>query len=190
MQGLLSGLSVGKKVAISVKGEEMITATMTGTTIFDQALNGGKNTLRATADLITQYSDTDPLITLRAAAIGVKPTINSLPVGEGVTKFTDNFLMPGIRATTLALDLPQAIRTVRSPDASNLDKGLEIAHIATDIGGLVGAVAIAMPGVMPAVISKHAEVLLGTSIAADILVCGYRALSFARRGNLARAEQN
>lgn len=173
MQGALKGLGNGKTITVSKGNEEIVKITSSGPNILETGV-------KTIADLATQYSESDPVISVRVGAALMKPVLNNLPVGEGVTAAADKFVMPLVRGLSLALDLSHTVHAFRNNNATPTEKTMEAIHLATDVAGMVGALAIAMPGAFPAAVGKYAELMLGAAIGTDIVTCGYRLTNFAR----------
>ncbi len=77
----------------------------------------------------------------------------------------------------IILESLRAFKTWKNPSAGWLDKGMDSAHVACDIAGLVGAVA---PMVFPA-LAPYADKLLAVGFAGDIVSYSYRGLQYFNR---------
>lgn len=177
----MKNLKGGRAVTVSYDGKDLLKITSEGPTTADNVIRGFQKGFRATADVINQYTDTDPLLSLRMAAATVKTTVNTgLPTE--VVDFADKAFIPMVRGMSLCVDIPQAVRTFRAKDSTPIDKALEILHVGTDIAGIVGALAPHFSSFAPG-LAKYATPMLAVSFAGDALTCGYRALNFARKVN-------
>lgn len=161
------------------QGKDLMSISSQGPSVADNVIHGVQKGIRATADAINQYSDTDPLLTLRVAAASVKGIVNN-SASDTTVAIADKVFIPFVRGVTLLTDIPQAVRVCRNGDASPLDKGIEIFHVGTDIAGIVGAVAPMFSHMAPG-LAHYADLMLGASFAGDALTCGYRALNFAKK---------
>lgn len=94
-------------------------------------------------------------------------------VAEGVPapirQAADKGFYPLVRAASMAFDAAQAHETVRNPEASRTDRAVDVAHVATDVVGLVGLGLMMTPAGFP-IIGAH---LAAAAVLGDVGAYGY-----------------
>lgn len=166
----------GDKVSINVDGRPLVSITSEGPTIAEKMIGGFRSGVRSMTEEVSTVVDNDPAFMLRNAATVVKTQVyNGIP--SDLQQIADKAFIPFVRGAALALDSARTIKTFKNPDASWLDKGMDGAHVACDVVGLVGAVA---PMIFPP-LAPYADKLLAVGFAGDIVSYSYRGLQYFNR---------
>ncbi|MBN9420559.1 MAG: hypothetical protein J0I12_34255 [Candidatus Eremiobacteraeota bacterium] len=166
----------GDKVSINVDGRPLVSITSEGPTIAEKVIGGFRSGVRSMTEEVSTVVDNDPAFMLRNAATVVKTQVyNGIP--SDLQQIADKAFIPFVRGAALALDSARTIKTFKNPDASWLDKGMDGAHVACDVVGLVGAVA---PMIFPP-LAPYADKLLAVGFAGDIVSYSYRGLQYFNR---------
>ncbi len=166
----------GDKVTINVDGKPLVSITSEGPSVSDRVIGGLRAGIRSVTDEVSTVVDNDPAFMMRNAATVVKTQVyNGIP--SELQTIADKAFIPIVRGAALALDGSRAFKTWKNPDASWLDKGMDSAHVACDLAGLVGAVA---PMVFPP-LAPYADKLLAVGFAGDIVSYSYRGLQYFNR---------
>jgi len=166
----------GDKVTINVDGKPLVSITSEGPTVADRVIGGLRTSVRAVTDEVATVVDNDPAFMMRNAATVVKTQVyNGIP--SELQTIADKAFIPIVRGAALALDGARAYKTWTNTESSWLDRGMDTAHVACDIAGVVGAVA---PMVFPA-LAPYADKLLAVGFAGDIVSYSYRGLQYFNR---------
>lgn len=166
----------GDKVSISVDGRPLVSITSEGPTIAEKMIGGFRSGVRSMTQEVSTVVENDPAFMLRNAATVVKTQVYS-GIPSELQTIADKAFIPFVRGAALALDSARTIKTFKNPDASWLDKGMDGAHVACDVVGLVGAVA---PMIFPP-LAPYADKLLAVGFAGDIVSYSYRGLQYFNR---------
>jgi hypothetical protein len=130
-------LGQGKAVTINVGGEDLIKVSSEGPSFTDRLGDTLKVSGHAIADIATDFIEQDPAFAFRVAADTIKPRVLA-DAGSDVVAKLDTAWMPIMRGAALAFDTSKAVKNFKDPSISNIDKGIQIAHVGTDAVGLVG----------------------------------------------------
>lgn len=166
----------GDKVSINVDGRPLISITSEGPSVAERVIGGFRVGVRSVTEEVSTVVDNDPAFMLRNAATVVKTQVyNGIP--SDLQTIADKAFIPFVRGAALALDSARTIKTWKNPDATWVDKGMDTAHVACDVVGLVGAVA---PMIFPP-LAPYADKLLAVGFAGDIVSYSYRGLQYFNR---------
>lgn len=166
----------GDKVSIAVDGRPVVTITSEGPSVSERMIGGFRAGVRTVTEEVSGVVDNDPAFMLRNAATVVKTQVyNGIPTD--LQTLADKALIPFARTASLALDGARCFKTLRDKEASLLDKGMDTAHVAADIAGVVGAIG---PMIFPA-LAPYADTLLAVGFAGDIVSYSYRGMQYFNR---------
>ena len=166
----------GDKVSINVDGRPMISITSEGPTVSDRVIGGLRAGIRSVTDEVSTVVDNDPAFMMRNAATVVKTQVYS-GIPSELQNLADKAFIPIVRGAALALDSSRCYKTWHNTEASWLDRGMDTAHVAADLCGLVGAVA---PMIFPP-LAPYADKMLAVGFAGDIVSYSYRGLQYFNR---------
>lgn len=166
----------GDKVSINVDGRPLVSITSEGPSVAERVIGGFRVGVRSVTEEVSTVVDNDPAFMLRNAATVVKTQVyNGIP--SELQTIADKAFIPFVRGAALALDSARTVKTWKNPDATWVDKGMDSAHVACDVVGLVGAVA---PMIFPS-LAPYADKLLAVGFAGDIVSYSYRGLQYFNR---------
>lgn len=166
----------GDKWSVNVEGRPLVTISSEGPSTAERVIGGFRAGVRSITEEAATVVDNDPAFMLRNAATVVKTQVyNGIP--SELQTIADQALIPFARLASLALDSAHVYRTYKSPDSSIIDKGIDTLHVASDVVGLVGAVA---PMVFPP-LAPYANTMLAVGFAGDIVSYSYRGLQYFNR---------
>lgn len=166
----------GDKVSINVDGRPLVSITSEGPSVAERVIGGFRVGVRSVTEEVSTVVDNDPAFMLRNAATVVKTQVyNGIP--SDLQTIADKAFIPFVRGAALALDSARTVKTFKNPDASWVDKGMDAVHVATDVVGLVGAVA---PMIFPP-LAPYADKLLAVGFAGDIISYSHRGLQYFNR---------
>lgn len=114
------------------------------------------------ANEVVELGRNDPALALRYGATTISEKLLE-GTGNNVRPAFNQAIIPTIRLAILGANLFRAKETFKDPSSNLLEKGLDVARVATDLAGLAGSV---MQFAMPAQASL-ANTLVGVSYAAD-----------------------
>ena len=171
----LSKLGSGSSMTINVNGSDVITIQNEGPGLAQRMLDGGAQIMTKASQEVVRVMDADPAFafksTARAAQEGVLNNLDS-----NVKKTIDPFILPVLRTGMPAMDSKRAISTWRNKDASKWEKGIDIAHVATDVVGLVGAVGRA--GWVPMISESMGNTMTGIGLVGDLAAVTFHAMGY------------
>lgn len=166
----------GDKLTIHVDGKPLVSITSEGPTVTDRVIGGFRAGIRTVTDEVSTVVDNDPAFMMRNAATVVKTQVyNGIP--SELQSIADKAFIPIVRGAALALDGSRCFKTWQNKESRGIDRIMDTAHVATDIAGLVGAVA---PMVFPS-LAPYADKLLAVGFAGDIVSYSYRGLQYFNR---------
>lgn len=166
----------GEKWSVAVEGRPLVTISSEGPTVAERVIGGFRAGVRSITQEAATIVDNDPAFMLRNAATVVKTQVyNGIP--SELQTIADQALIPFARVASLALDSAHLYKTIKSPDSTIVDKAIDGMHVATDVVGVVGAVA---PMVFPA-LAPYANTMLAVGFAGDIVSYSYRGLQYFNR---------
>ncbi len=171
MSAYSGSIKPGETVTISMGKDQVASITKEGLTNWDRMGMAAKEVGSKAVAFTSEAIEQDPSFMFRQAVETVKrPLSNNAPQVIQDLAITKG-LYPGIRAGVLYLDIRKAWKTLKDPNSTRMDKIIDVGHVLTDIGGVVGAVAplvgLAFPGV---------NVLAAGAIVGDIISFGYHAI--------------
>ncbi len=169
----------GDKVSIEVDGKPVVTIKSEGPTTTERVIRGFRAGVRTITEEVATVVDNDPAFMLRNAATVVKTQVYS-GIPTQLQEIADKAFIPLARGASLALDGTRCYKTWTNPNSTWMDRSLDTLHVATDIAGLVGAVA---PMVFPP-LAPYADTLLAAGFAGDIVSYSYRGLQYFNRRSL------
>ena len=118
----------------------------------------------------------DPALALRTGATVLQGTLLN-GVQDSVRISTSNAAVPVIRTALLAANTIQCANTLKRPDASMVDKGMDIMRVVSDLAGVVGAAAM----VFSPTYAKLGTTLVGAAYAADLVSPSYRGITHGEK---------
>lgn len=166
----------GDTWSVNVEGRPLVTITSEGPSTAERVISGFRAGVRTVTDEVSRVVDNDPAFMLRNAATMVKTQVYN-GISSDLQTIADKALIPFARTASLALDSSRCYKTWKSEESSVIDKGIDTLHVASDVVGLVGAIA---PMVFPA-LAPHADKLLAVGFAGDIVSYSYRGLQYFNR---------
>ncbi|MBM3464288.1 MAG: hypothetical protein FJX76_19505 [Armatimonadetes bacterium] len=183
VERLLDSSTVAQLVGKQMKGGETITISADGKTVLEikkDSVSAFQNfkvfagdVFSATSAEVSNIVGQDPAFAFKESALAVKDQVFRGVPTEFQTVAEQGFL-PMIRVVALALDGKKAMDTFKNPDSSRVDKFVDGAHLATDIAGLGGAIAFAIPSVGTSV----ATALTVVGLVGDIAAYGYHVMKY------------
>lgn len=173
----------GDTLKIEANGQEIVKITSDGPSIAQRMIKGAQLGITAAAAEVAQLVESDPAMSFRVAAMGVKTQVFN-GVDAGLQEVAEKAFLPMMRGAALALDSKKCIDIFRNKDASTVDKIIEGVHVGTDVVGLVGALSY---HVIPfEAFKNNAGLLTAIGFAGDIMSYSYRALQYLKeRGQVA-----
>ena len=166
----------GDKVSISVDGKPVVSISSEGPTMAERVVGGFRTGIRSVTSEVATVVNNDPAFMLRNAATAVKTQVYS-NVPSTIQEVADKALIPFARVASLALDGHRAYQTWTDKESSWVDRGIDTAHVACDLVGVVGAVG---PFIFPS-LAPHANTMLAVGFAGDIVSYSYRGLQYFTR---------
>lgn len=174
VQKILSdGVKKGDTVTILGNEGEIVTVSKSGPSTFDNLKKTAGDLARATATEASNVIAQDPAFAFKTAAFAVQSQVFA-GVPSQFTAVAGQAFVPMVRVVSIALDLKKANDTWKSERASGLDKCVVGGHLVTDIVGIGGAIAKAVPALGPAV----SMVLSAVGLVGDIASYGYHVVKY------------
>jgi hypothetical protein len=174
---VLKKMAKGEEVTIEVNGAPVVKIKAEGPGIMQRFIQGTKDFISYGAEEVSGIIQADPAFAFKEAALGVKSQVyNGLP--SNVQEIAEVAFLPMLRIVALALDVKKFFDTrnkLAAGEATRLDKFVDGAHIATDVAGVVGAVAFHVPSITPL-----AMPLTAVGLAGDIAAYSYHVLQYLR----------
>jgi len=134
----------------------------------------------------TEAMKNDPALALRSSATLLQSMVFN-GVEDSVKLSASQAAIPVIRTALLGTNIYQAAKTFQKPDATWIDKGMDVLRVTSDLAGVVGAAAMAF---MPAYAQLGTK-LVGAAYAADLVSHAYRGITHTdRRMRVWEAELN
>ena len=173
-----SKMKAGESVTINANGQTVLEIKKDSVSTYDKFKTFASDTFHAAAYQVSDIVAQDPAFAFKESALGVKSQVmNGIP--QDLQDFAEKGFLPMIRVVALALDTKKAIDTFKNPSANHIDKFVDGAHLVTDVAGLGGAVAYAIPSVGASV----ATALTVAGLMGDVAAYGYHVMKyFADRG--------
>ncbi|MCA9791638.1 MAG: hypothetical protein KC910_07570 [Candidatus Eremiobacteraeota bacterium] len=181
----LTKLGKGDELTIVVNDAEVIKVRNEGPTLTQKFLKGANSVFTAASSEAAHIVQADPAFAFKEAALGVRTQVESGIPSNMAGTLEDAFL-PMLRIAALALDSKKAMDTWKNKDSSMLDKGVDTAHVVTDVVGLAGALGYKY---IPA-LNAYAPTLTAIGLAGDVLSYSIHVLQYLReRGQVNLNEQ-
>ncbi len=114
------------------------------------------------ANEIAELGKNDPALAMRYGATTISEKLLE-GTGDNVRPAFNQAIIPTIRLAILGANIYRANETFKDPGSNLVEKGLDVARVATDLAGLAGSV---MQFVLPAQ-AALGDTLVGVSYAAD-----------------------
>ncbi len=175
--GALTGigkLGGDSELLIDVSDPNTVRIRKSGPSLFDKVASGTQQMIGVAANEVSMLAKTDPSFAFKEAALGVKTQVyNGLP--KAIQTAADVGFLPLLRVVGLALDFKKWLDTRKNPESTKLDKVVDTTHLATDVAGLVGAVAMSVPAMGPL-----ATPLTIVGLTGDVGAYAYHILDYAR----------
>lgn len=121
---------------------------------------------------VVELAQQDPSFAFRESARLLKDRVMS-DVPDDIAQRAMDAFYPAVRIGTLVLDIDKVRRTLKNPDATNVDRVIDISHVVTDTVGVAGLVVLAVPNA-PAIGTSMAAV----AVAGDMIAYGYNLLRY------------
>lgn len=173
-----SKMKAGDTVTISAGGETVLEIKKDSVSALDKFKSLATDTLKAASYEVSNIIAQDPAFAFKTSALGVREQVMQGVPAE-LQGYAEKGFLPMIRVVALALDTKKSVATFKSSEASALDKFVDGGHVVTDIAGLGGAVAAAIPAIGTGV----ATALTVTGLMGDVAAYGYHVMKyFADRG--------
>lgn len=173
-----SKMKAGETVTINAGGETVLEIKKDSVSALDKFKSFAADTIKAASYEVSNIVAQDPAFAFKTSALGVRDQVMQ-GVPADLQGFAEKGFLPMIRVVALALDTKKAIATFKNSDANRLDKFVDGGHVVTDIMGLGGAVAYAIPSIGAGV----ATALTVTGLMGDVAAYGYHVMKyFADRG--------
>ena len=172
---LNEGLKKGDSVTIrGGKGEQVIVSKK-GPSTFDTVKQAAGDLLHATAAEASNIVAQDPAFAFKTAAFAVQTQVFA-GVPDVFTSAAGQAFVPMVRVVSIALDVKKATDTWKAEQATRMDRTVVGGHLVTDIAGIGGAVAMAVPAIAPAV----GLTLSAIGLVGDIASYGYHVMKYFR----------
>jgi len=124
---------------------------------------------------VSEAAKNDPALAMRATVgVLVEPILNG--VDPQILATTGQTIVPVVRAGLLGLNALRAYNTFKNPDASKIEKGMDVVQVVSDTAGLIGGLAMLFSPQYGALGAK----VLGTAYSVDIVSHALRTLSHGR----------
>ena len=124
----------------------------------------------------TEAMKNDPALALRSTATVLQSMVFN-GVEDSVKLSASQAAVPVIRTALLGTNLYQAAKTFQKPDATWIDKGMDVLRVTSDLVGVAGAAAMAF---MPAYAQLGTK-LVGAAYAADLVSHAYRGITHTEK---------
>lgn len=182
---LVSGdLKGGQTVSIKSNGQVVLEIKKEEPSALDRFKSFAGDALHATAAEASNIVAQDPSFAFKEAALLVKTQVYS-GVDGGLTGLADQAFLPMIRVVSIALDVVKASQTWKKEHASKVDRAVDGSHLITDVLGLGGAVAFAIPGLGRGI----ATALTVAGVVGDVASYGYHVMKYFRERGLSDGTQ-
>lgn len=163
----------GETVSISSDGKVVLEIKKQSVSALDKFKSFAGETFQASAAEVSNIVGQDPAFAFKESALAVKSQVfNGIP--QDFQALAEKGFLPMIRVVALALDGKKAMETIKSQDATTVDKVVDGGHLVTDALGLGGAVAFAIPAIGPSV----ASTLTVIGLVGDIGAYGYHVMKY------------
>ncbi len=173
---VLTNLGKGDEMTIVVNDAEVIRVRNEGPTITESFLSGANQIFTSATSEVSRIVQADPAFAFKEAAIGVRTQVEGGLPREIAANLEEAWL-PMLRIAALVLDSQKALDTWRNKDSSWIDRGVDTAHVVTDVIGLAGAFGHA--NWIPA-LSGVAPTLTAIGLAGDVLAYSVHVLAYLR----------
>jgi len=114
----------------------------------------------------------DKGLAFKLGAIAVKET-DLIGVASTISKSVDNAFLPMLRVVGGMLDAHNMMKTLKDPKSNIVDKTIDIAHVATDVAGIAGAV-MSYCGIAPGL----STALTISGVMGDVAAHGYHIVRY------------
>ena len=168
----LSKLGNGSSMTITLV-DGGVKVTNDGPSLAQKVLDGGSRILANASQEVVRIMDADPAFAFKSTAEAVQTRVVA-NLDANTKKTIEPFILPVLRGGMLAMDTKRAISTYQNKDASVWEKTVDIAHVATDVVGLVGAVgANWIPAIQP-----YAGTMTGIGLVGDLASVTFHAMGY------------
>ena len=165
----------GKSMTITMVEGGGVKVTNDGPSLAQRVLDGGAQIMQRASQEVVRVMDADPAFAFKSTAEAVQTRVVS-NLDRGTADTIKPFVLPVIRGGMLAMDTKRAIGTYRNKDASIWEKGVDIAHVATDVVGLAGAVG--QNGWLPFLSTQTAGIMTGVGLVGDLAAVTFHAMGY------------
>lgn len=171
----LSKMGSGGSMTITdSSGNAVVTIKTEGPSLAQRFLDGSSKIMANASQEVVRVMDADPAFAFKSTAEAVQTRVVA-NFDSDTKKTLEPFILPVLRGGMLAMDTKRAISTYQNKDASVWEKGVDIAHVVTDVVGLAGAVGKGIP--IPFV-SQHADVMTGIGLVGDLAAVSFHAMGY------------
>jgi hypothetical protein len=168
-----SKMRSGETVTISSDGQVVLQVRKQGMTAYDKFKAFAGDTFSVSAAEVSNVVSQDPAFAFKESALGVQTQVfQGIP--QNFQDLAQKSFLPVVRVVALALDSKKAYDTMTSKTSTMVDKFIDGGHVVTDIAGVAGAVAFAVPSIG----ANVATWLTVAGLLGDIAAYGYHVMKY------------
>lgn len=175
----------GETVTIKSDGQTVLEIHKDGVSVYDNIKRFAGDTFHASSAEVSNIVGQDPAFAFKESALAVKGQVFS-GIPQEFQDLAEKGFLPMIRVVALALDGRKAVDTFKNHDATKIDKLVDGGHLLTDVAGLGGAVAFAIP----AVGAQVATYLTVAGLVGDVAAYGYHVMKYFHDRGLPTPDPN